>query len=124
MQMIYNFEKRYSGDRRENILKDNLPRHVVEEVARKRGITLSLDQLRAVEILNEEKKPVMLIKALAGTGKSTIATIIAEVCYETDAARDKNEAVVILGPSRQLRDEHALDAHFTSQARRSSTGNS
>ena len=63
----------------------------------------------------------MLIKALAGTGKSTIATIIAEVCYETDAARDENEAVVILGPSRQLRGEHALDAHFTSQAG-SSTG--
>ena len=91
---------------------------MVEEVARKRGITLSLNQLRAFEFLNEEKKPVMLIKALDGTGKSTIATIIAEVCYETDTARDENEAVVILGPSRQLRDEHALDAHFTS-----STGN-
>ena len=64
----------------------------------------------------------MLIKALSGTGKSTIATMIVEACYETDAARDENEAVVILGPSRQLRDEHALDAHFTSQAG-SSTGN-
>ena len=122
LQMIYNIERRYSGDRRENILKDKLPGHVVEEVARKRGITLSPDQLRAFEFLNEEKKPVMLIKALAGTGKSTIATHITEVCYETDAARDKNEAVVILGPSRQLRDEHALDAYFTSQAG-SSTGN-
>ena len=120
--MIYNIEKRYPGDRRENILKDKLPRHVVEEVARKRGITLSADQQLAFDFLNEQKEPVMLIKALAGTGKSTIATIIAEVCYETDAARDKNEAVVILGPSRQLRGEHALDAHFTSQAG-SSTGN-
>ena len=63
----------------------------------------------------------MLIKALAGTGKSTIATISVEACYETGAARDENEAVVILGPSRQLRDEHALGAHFTSQAG-SSTG--
>ena len=57
----------------------------------------------------------MLIKALAGTGKSTIATIILEALYEGKATRDKNEAVVILGPSRQLRDEHTLDAHFTSQ---------
>ena len=120
LQMIYNIEKRYSGDRRENILKDKLPRHVVEEVARKRGIELSPDQLHALDFLNEEEKPVMLIKALAGTGKSTIATIIAEVCYE--ATRDEKEAVVILGPSRQLRDEHALDAYFTSQAG-SSTGN-
>ena len=103
-------------DARENSLKDKLPRRVVEEVARKRGIKLSPDQLRAVDFLNEEKKPVMLIKALAGTGKSTIATLITEVCYETDAARDENEAVVILGPSRLLRDEHALDAHFTSLA--------
>ena len=63
----------------------------------------------------------MLIKALAGTGKSTIATIIVEACYETDAARDEKEAVVLLGPSRLLRDEHALGAHFTSQAG-SSTG--
>ena len=63
----------------------------------------------------------MLIKAVSGTGKSTIATMIVEACCETDAARDENEAVVILGPSRQLRDEHALDAHFTSQAG-SSTG--
>ena len=66
-------------DLRENILKDKLPRHVVEEVARKRGVRLSPDQLRAFDFLNEEKKPVMLIKALAGTGKSTIATIIVEV---------------------------------------------
>ena len=94
----------------------------VEEVAKKRGIRLSPDQLRAFDFLNEEKKPVMMSKAMAGTGKSTIATLIVEACYETDAARDKKEAVVILGSSRQLRDEHALDAHFTSQAG-SSTGN-
>ena len=96
--------------------------HLVDQVARKREITLSADHQRAFDFLNEQTEPVMLIKALAGTGKSTIATIIAEVCYETDAARDENEALVILGPSRQLRDEHALDAHFTSQAG-SSTGN-
>ena len=94
---------------------------MVEEVAKNRGIRLSPDQLGAFDFLNEQKMPVMLIKALSGTGKSTIATMIVEACYETDAARDENGAVVILGPSRQLRDEHALGAHFTSQAG-SSTG--
>ena len=71
---------------------------MVEEVARKRGIRLLADQQRAFKFLNEEKKTVMMIKALAGTGKSTIATLIVEACYETDAARDENEAVVICGP--------------------------
>ena len=119
--MIYNIEERYSGDRRKNIRKDKIPIRVVEEVARKRRIRLSADQLRAFDFLNEQKKPVMLIKALAGTGKSKLAAMIVEACYETDAARDEKDAVVILGPSRLLRGEHALDAHFTSQAG-SSTG--
>ena len=99
-----------------NILRHRLPRPVVEEVAKKRGIVLSPDQLQAFDFLNKEEKPVMLIKALAGTGKSTIATIIVEALYENKAPRDKNEAVVILGPSRQLRDEHTLDTHFITQA--------
>ena len=93
----------------------------MEQVARKRKLKLSADQQRVFDFLNEQTEPVMLIKALAGTGKSTIATLIVEACYETDAARDETEAVVILGPSRLLRDEHALGAHFTSQAG-SSTG--
>ena len=70
---------------------------MVDEVARKRRITLSADQQLAFDFLNEQKEPVMLIKALAGTGKSTIATLIVEACYETGAARDEKEAVVILG---------------------------
>ena len=64
---------------------------------KKRGIRLSPDQLGAFEFLNEETKPVMLIKALAGTGKSTIATRIVEACYETDAARDQTRGCGDLG---------------------------
>ena len=117
LQMIYNIERRYDLESpRVNILRHRLPRPVVEEVAKKRRIVLSPDQQQAFEFLNKEEKPVMLIKALAGTGKSTIATIIVEALYENEAARDKNEAVVILGPSRQLRDEHTLDTHFITQA--------
>ena len=122
LHMIYNIEKMYSGDPRENILKGKLPRHVVDDVAKNRRITLSPDQLGAFDFLNEQQMPVMLIKAMAGTGKSTLATIIVEACYETEAARQQKEAVVILSPSQQLRDEHALDTYFTSRAG-SSAGN-
>jgi len=70
---------------------------------------LSQDQEKVLQFLNITKSPLLVIRALAGTGKSTLAGIVLDV-YLRDMPH--GEAVVILVPSRTLRDEHALNAHL------------
>ena len=52
---------------------------------------------------------VLVAERAAGTGKSTLAGIVLDE-YLRDMPQ--GEAVVILVPSRTLRDEHALNAHL------------
>ena len=72
-------------------------------------MTLSEDQVAALEFINTTRSPLLVITALAGTGKTTLAGIILDVYLRE---MPKGEAVVILVPSRTLRDEHAVLADF------------
>ena len=77
------------------------------EAANMRAATLSPDHNTVLRFINTSDSPVLVVPALAGTGKSTVAEIILESYLRT---MPKGEAVVILVPSRTLRDAHALHA--------------
>ena len=81
--------------------------HHVQDIARKRGFEISPDQVGALSFTNTAQSPVLVIHALAGTGKSTVAGLIMEAYIRQ---MPLGEAVVILVPSRTLRDEHAARA--------------
>ena len=63
--------------------------------------------MAVLEFLNTTSSPLLVITALAGTGKTTQAGIILDVYVRQ---MPPGEAVVILVPSRTLRDKHALNA--------------
>ena len=90
-----------------NVLFGKLGHTTVQQAASQRKILLSQDQEKVLQFLNITKSPLLVIRALAGTGKSTLAGIVLDV-YLRDMPH--GEAVVILVPSRTLRDEHALNA--------------
>ena len=92
---------------RVNLFEDKLSRELVESLAHSRGFQLSEDQGNALQYVNIFPKPVLVIHALAGTGKSTVAGLIMEAYMRQ---MPHGEAVVILVPSRSLRDEHAMRA--------------
>ena len=95
---------------RRNVLHGKLTRRMMLEAASRRGITLSQDQEKVLSFLNAEDSPVLLVNALAGSGKSTIASLVVEVLLKHTT--DFTGAVAILVPSRQLRDESALAVDF------------
>ena len=90
-----------------NVFFGKLGRTTVQEAASERKIVLSDDQVTVLEFLNTTNNPLLVITALAGTGKSTLAGIVLDVYLRH---MPPGEAVVILVPSRTLRDGHALNA--------------
>ena len=102
-------EGRSAVAKRTNAFKGKVGEDSVMGAANLRTITLSPDQDTVLRFINSSDSPVLVVHALAGTGKSTVAEIILESYLRT---MPKGEAVAILVPSRTLRDDHALDADY------------
>ena len=92
---------------RRNAFLGKLGPEEVAEIAGMRGIKISPDQVDALAFTNTAQSPVLVIHALAGTGKSTVAGLIMEAYTRQ---MPLGEAIVILVPSRSFRDEHAVRA--------------
>ena len=94
---------------RRNAFLGKVEPRIVRDIALHQGIDLSPDQEKALSFTHSTESPVLVIHALAGTGKSTVAGLIMEAYMRE---MPPGEAVVILVPSRSLRDEHAMRAEI------------
>ena len=74
----------------------------MQAVLRRRGIQLSHDQRRCMEISNASENSHLKIQAFAGTGKSLVLALLVEAALSVVCSR--TGAVVIVTPSRNLRD--------------------
>ncbi|MCP4245002.1 MAG: DEAD/DEAH box helicase family protein, partial [bacterium] len=86
-----------------NVFKCKFGGRDVEAVEERRGIRLLPDQRRCLQVLNESDSHVICIPSLAGTGKTTLVSVMLEVLLPS--IEGTTEAAVLMVPSRVLRDE-------------------
>ena len=98
-----------------NILKGkvNPQSEAMKRILDRRGVSLSSDQITCFEQMNESLFHCMSIQALAGTGKTMVMAIIVEALMQKPEG--PNDAVVILTPSRDLRETLMRSSDFMDQ---------
>ena len=82
----------------------------MRRILHQRSMQLSPDQRSCLQFINNEVNPVLSIQAFAGTGKTKVVALLIQVAKQ-DICRE-DEAVVLLTPSRHLRDSFLQSPDF------------
>ena len=86
-----------------NVFVDLLSDAAVKKMEEQRGVRLSEDQRVVLQKINTSSSGVQTFAAHAGTGKTVLSGLLLEAL--APLTRDGNSSVLILTPSRSLRDE-------------------
>ena len=86
-----------------NVIKDVLHPTAVQTFEKKRRITLLDDQRLLMQLINASGNSIISVPSLAGTGKTTLMTVLLELLLPRWAGTTL--AATIIVPSRSLRDE-------------------
>ncbi len=102
-----------AADRQVNVFRGFLAEMAVDELEQRRGITLLDDQKKVLQEINKSDQTILSIPSLAGTGKTTLMTVLVELMLPV--WEGKNNAALIIVPSRLLRDEVVTSLFVDSQ---------
>ena len=83
-----------------------------EELSRRRGFSLDAEQKNVCLALNQADVPLFFINALAGVGKTALLNSIlyaATSSYKANSPADDDKVLLVLLPSRELREDLARD---------------
>ena len=73
------------------------------------GITLDSQQRGILESMNKSTKPLYLIRALAGVGKTALAHCILHAFINKSVGHEPRTLALLTVPTRELREEVLLD---------------
>ena len=83
-----------------------------DDLSRRRGFSLDVEQKNVCLALNQADVPLFFINALAGVGKTALLNSIlyaATLSYQANSPEDDDKVLLVLLPSRELREDLARD---------------